>query len=234
MLRDLAKVWSPSKYSVICSKHFIDGAPTIMNPLPTLHMGYSLCSIPPQGRVPNALVATDKHFPIIDDGNKSDASGEDWLEVTGSASHCDRQDSPIEIAPAEPEFTTPFISRCLRDQVMADREFTIKADRGFTIKELLMMRGAELVMPPGARGKSQMSSDNVAKTKKIANVRIHVERVIRKVKQLRILAQTIPINLLPMCNDIVTVCCKITNMTGPIVKSWNEVAAERNISMGSC
>ena len=88
-----------------------------MNPLPTLHMGCSLCSIPPQGRVPNALVATDKHFPIIDDGNKSDASGEDWLEVTGSASHCDRQDSPIEIAPAEPEFTTPSISRRLSKKV---------------------------------------------------------------------------------------------------------------------
>ena len=81
----------------------------------------------------------------------------------------------------------------------------VMADRGITIKELLMMRGAELVMPPGARGKSQMTSDNVATTKKIANVRIHVERVIRKVKQLRILVQTITINLLPMCNDIVTV-----------------------------
>lgn len=112
-------------------------------------------------------------------------------------------------------------SSFLRHLVPGDQ---VMADRGFTIKEMLMMRGAELVMPPGIRGKSQMTSLEIKQTKRIANVRIHVERVIRRVKQFRLLSQTIPVNLIPLCNDIVTVCCAITNLTGPLVKSWNEVS----------
>ena len=38
------------------------------------------------------------------------------------------------------------------------------------------MKRAQIVIPPGARGKEQMSGKDVQKTKKIANLRIHVER----------------------------------------------------------
>jgi hypothetical protein len=55
----------------------------------------------------------------------------------------------------------------------------IMADRGFPIKEELLIRGAELVIPPGKRGKAQMSTKEIRKTKTVANTRIHVERVIR-------------------------------------------------------
>jgi len=50
------------------------------------------------------------------------------------------------------------------------------ADRGFNITDELLMKRAQIVIPPGARGKEQMSGKDVQKTKKIANLRIHVER----------------------------------------------------------
>jgi hypothetical protein len=28
--------WTPNKYTRVCSRHFVDGAPTVSNPLPTL------------------------------------------------------------------------------------------------------------------------------------------------------------------------------------------------------
>ena len=34
------KDWTPSANSVVCSKHFIDGHPTEMNPIPKLELGY--------------------------------------------------------------------------------------------------------------------------------------------------------------------------------------------------
>ena len=34
------KLWSPSKYSRVCIKHFVDGEPTPMNPDPTIDLGY--------------------------------------------------------------------------------------------------------------------------------------------------------------------------------------------------
>lgn len=100
----------------------------------------------------------------------------------------------------------------------------VLADRGFTVREELMMRGAELVLPPAGKGKAQMTPADVAKTKKVANVRIHVERVIQRIKTFRLISQVLPISLLSHADHIVTVCCALTNLKGPIVKEWNQVS----------
>jgi hypothetical protein len=52
----------------------------------------------------------------------------------------------------------------------------VMADRGFLITDELASRGAELVMPSFLRGKQQFSAREVENSRKIANVRIHVER----------------------------------------------------------
>lgn len=52
------------------------------------------------------------------------------------------------------------------------------ADRGFTIHESVVLQGAELTIPAFTKGKDQLHSVDVEKTRGIANVRIHVECVI--------------------------------------------------------
>ena len=102
----------------------------------------------------------------------------------------------------------------------------VLADRGFTVREELLVHGAELVMPPAAKGKSQMTVKNVASTNKVAIVHIHVEKVIQGLKHFILLSQTISISLLTTLNNAVAVRCAFTNMKGPIVKTWNEVLTD--------
>ena len=54
----------------------------------------------------------------------------------------------------------------------------VLADRGFTIHELLMFKHAQLAIPAFTRGKDQLDPVEVEETRNIANVRIHVERII--------------------------------------------------------
>ena len=51
-------------------------------------------------------------------------------------------------------------------------------ERGFTVAESVGTRQARLVIPAFTKGKSQLDPVVVEKTRVIANVRIHVERVI--------------------------------------------------------
>ena len=58
----------------------------------------------------------------------------------------------------------------------------VMADKGFNIADLLTLKHADLVIPPGRRGAMQMPKSDVILTKEIANRRIRVEQVIRRIK----------------------------------------------------
>nr|XP_047122976.1 uncharacterized protein LOC124806268 [Hydra vulgaris] len=73
------------------------------------------------------------------------------------------------------------------------------ADRGF------------LAIPPSKRTNLQMTSNDVRETSKIANVRIYVEQAIGRMKNFRILKNELPVTLLPLCDNIITVCAVLTN-----------------------
>ena len=57
------------------------------------------------------------------------------------------------------------------------------ADRGFDIANAMGMMQARLHISAFMKGKSQLSALEVEETRKIANVRMHVERVISNVRQ---------------------------------------------------
>ena len=93
----------------------------------------------------------------------------------------------------------------------------VLADRGFTIMSELLMRGARLEIPPPGSGCEQQIASDVAKTKKIANARIHVERAIGRLKWFAILQHTVPITLVPLLDDVITVCAALCNLLPPPV-----------------
>ena len=66
----------------------------------------------------------------------------------------------------------------------------VMADRGFTIEKNVWYYQAKLAMPAFTKGKDQLDPVDVEKTRGIANVRIHVERVIVKAEVHNIIINT--------------------------------------------
>lgn len=91
------------------------------------------------------------------------------------------------------------------------------ADRGFKIEELLAFHQCRLTIPPPSHTTLQMSRDNVRETSKIANVRIYVEMAIRRLKEYQILKHELPISLLPVADNLITVCAALSNLKNPLV-----------------
>lgn len=85
----------------------------------------------------------------------------------------------------------------------------VLADRGFDIQEHVGMLCAEVKLPAFTKGRCQLAGRDVKKTRKIAHLRIHVERVICNLCQkYKILTETIPITgnlVLPYAN--IAHCC---------------------------
>ena len=92
------------------------------------------------------------------------------------------------------------------------------ADRGFLVKGELLERGAELVVPPAGKGHEQMSGLDVQTTKKVANVRIHVERGIERPKRYRFLTNTIALHHLCLFDDIFLIVAALSNLDCALVK----------------
>ncbi|KAL2079099.1 hypothetical protein ACEWY4_024843 [Coilia grayii] len=101
----------------------------------------------------------------------------------------------------------------------------ILADRGFNVQESVGLKCATIMTPSYTRGKLQLSPLEVEATRKIAHVRIHVERVIGLVRnKYAILSERIPISYLvtsgsemAFIDKITTVCCCLTNMCPSVV-----------------
>ena len=72
------------------------------------------------------------------------------------------------------------------------------ADRGFKIREDLLAIGSNLAIPPSSTASMQMRSSDVKKTSQIANVPIHVERAIRRIKIFGFLSRKCHYALFPL------------------------------------
>ena len=94
----------------------------------------------------------------------------------------------------------------------------VMANKGFTIGDSLAKKDAFLEIPPFLTKKKQFTPAEVELTKNIAQVRIHVERAIGRVKQFHILDSVIPISLHSSISSIFRVCCFLSNLHPPLVK----------------
>ena len=102
----------------------------------------------------------------------------------------------------------------------------VMADRGFTIQESVSSRRAELVIPAFTEGKAQPDPINVERTRGIANVHIHVERVIGVLRRkYTILDGTLttdflinnPKSPMPLPDQILKISAALVNMCPPII-----------------
>ena len=64
---------------------------------------------------------------------------------------------------------------------------SIMADRGFTIKDMLQDIGIDLNIPPFMEGRWQLPAKMVKEGRRIASLRIHVERAIGRINAFSIL-----------------------------------------------
>lgn len=62
-----------------------------------------------------------------------------------------------------------------------------------------------------------MSASDVFTTKKIARLRVHVERAIGRVKDYRILQGSLPASMWDSFSDMIYICCMLTNFGPPLV-----------------
>ena len=109
---------------------------------------------------------------------------------------------------------------------MSDREVTtqcgllellepgdeVMADRGFLIENELRNIDVKLTIPPFMRGKSQLSPHEEEVTRNIANLRVHVERIIREVKEFKILSYVFPGSMHDKMNDYWKICNHMVNI----------------------
>ena len=63
-----------------------------------------------------------------------------------------------------------------------------------------------------------MSKEQVKSTSRIANARIYVEQVMKRLKDYRILSNEIPVTLILLADNIVKVCAALSNLQEPLCK----------------
>ena len=85
------------------------------------------------------------------------------------------------------------------------------------VEEELATRGPVLRIPAFTRGKKQMTAKDIDISRQIAHVRIHVKRVIGRLKKFKILNTTIPIAQVDLTDNIMVTIAGIINLNASVV-----------------
>lgn len=94
------------------------------------------------------------------------------------------------------------------------------ADRGFkNIVSLLQEKNIELIRPPSVNSGVKLLQSEVLEGKRIAALRIYIERVIGRMREFGFLKPHAVINhnLLPFTDYIVVIAAALVNLQAPII-----------------
>lgn len=97
----------------------------------------------------------------------------------------------------------------------------VMADRGFKhVEQYLRMHKVQLVRPPSVTTGAKLSKSEVKETKQIASLRIHVERVIRRLREFNMLKlhACLNTNFLKVIDDIIVIACSFINLQDSLIK----------------
>lgn len=101
------------------------------------------------------------------------------------------------------------------------KDCAVMADRGFKrIDVLLQPLGCKLIRPPSVKAGVKCTKEEVLETKRIAALRIHIERVIRRVREFKILKPHSCINkkTIKYLDHIVLIVCALINLQSSLIK----------------
>lgn len=94
----------------------------------------------------------------------------------------------------------------------------VMVDRGFLIDDMCEMNGWKCIRPPFLKNKKQFTKSEAILTSKIACARVHIERSNQRIKTFQIVGGRLPVNLVPVLEEIFTVICATVNLNSPILK----------------
>ena len=97
---------------------------------------------------------------------------------------------------------------------------TVMADRGFkSIETILQKKGCSLCKPPSVARNEKLPKELVRQAKVIAALRVHVERVIRRIREYHFLAPhaCIPSKLVSTTDDAIVVAAALVNLQSPLI-----------------
>lgn len=98
----------------------------------------------------------------------------------------------------------------------------LMADRGFKqIQSILDKKNIELVRPPSVLSQQKSKKEEVLLTKRIASLRIHVERVIRRIREFSLLEahSTLDHNIMPYIDSVIIIAAALINLQDPVIKT---------------
>ena len=95
----------------------------------------------------------------------------------------------------------------------------VMADKGFNIQDLLALHGVRLLAPPIMR-KDNVSACASTVTRRIASKRVHIERMIRKLKSYQILRKCLPLTFKGYISSIIKVVAALVNLQPRIIKIY--------------
>lgn len=92
---------------------------------------------------------------------------------------------------------------------------SLMADKGFTIADECEKRNITLNMPPFIRDK-QLSLQDLVQTRRIASLRIHVERAMERIENFHVL-DFIPAKFFDIADELFTVCAILADFDKRLV-----------------
>ncbi|KAK6490659.1 hypothetical protein HHUSO_G5260, partial [Huso huso] len=98
------------------------------------------------------------------------------------------------------------------------KDMAVMEDKGFLVDNCVPCK---IYRPAFLSKQTQMPEQQVRETQSIARLRVHVERLIRRVKENKLFDTIIPLSIAGSINQLFSVACLLVNyQCGPLVKAW--------------
>lgn len=94
---------------------------------------------------------------------------------------------------------------------------SIMVDKGFLIEKECEEKLVRLIRPPFIKKQKQFTKRCAETTAEIARARVHVERVIQRIKIFKILKEQFDWYLIPYADEIMIIIAAVVNLSSPIL-----------------